>query len=330
MITRRRFVAWAGSSALALGTARSQQKARLLRIGFLTGSGDTPQVRSNLAGLERGLRELGYVEAKSPIWEKRFARGHYEELPSLLAELIRAKPDVIVVAGGTATAVARKAISDVPLVMVVSADPIASGLVSNLAHPGGNLTGVTSSAGGSGAKTLEFLLDLSPRVRRAGYLLNPDNPTFNDSAIQRMADDLKRVRNVDVIRFRARTESDVVNVFQQMNKSRIDGLIVPPDSFFEQQHRQIAELAITHNLPSTGGLLSYAASGGLGAYGANYPQLYYQAASYVDKIARGAKPGDLAVSMENVLEFWVNQRTAGLLGVPISETVLLRANKILQ
>jgi putative ABC transport system substrate-binding protein len=310
--------------------ARAQQPARALRIGFLTGSDDAHDMRTNLASLEKGLRERGYVEGKSPVWDKRFARGRYDELPSLLAELIRGKPDVIVVGGGTATDVARKATSDVPLVMVVSADPIASGLVGNLARPGGNLTGVTSTSGESGAKRFELLLDLAPRARRVGYLVNPGNPTVTESSGKRIAEDFKRERNVDAVRFDARSPVEIETAFQQMKQGRIDAVIVPPDSFLAQQHGQIAELAISHRLPSMGGLLSYAASGGLGAYGANYPQLYYQAASYVDKIARGAKPGELPIARADILEFWVNRQTAGKLGLPISRTVLLRANNVLQ
>jgi putative ABC transport system substrate-binding protein len=329
MVNRRRFLAWGGSTAMMGSMARAQTPSRVVRIGFLSGAGELSETRSNLAALEKALGELGYGPG-SIRWEKRFAEGRYDRLGLLAEELVALRPDIILLAGGTATDVARKAIKGIPMVMVLSADPVASGFVSNLARPGGTLTGVTSTSAETGAKRIELLLDLAPKLRRIVYVYNPANPTYSDAGFGRVAEPFKRERNIDIDKIGARTPEQIDEAFRKIRQGGFDAVVVPADSFLAQQHEQIAALSLAARLPSVGALLSYAKSGGLAAYGANYDELYRQAASYIDKIARGAKPGDLAVARADVVEAWVNQRTADSLGLRIPQTVMLRIANVIQ
>ena len=329
MVTRRQAIA-AGATLLVSPYARPQPRSRILKVGLLNGGADSEDTQANLAGMAQRLAGLGYVEGRSITWERRFAGGEYSRLPALAEELIRMRPDLILVSGGTATDVMRQATSTIPLVMIVAADPLKSGWVKSLARPGGNLTGITQTSGDAGLKRAELLLEIAPQTRRIGVFMNPDNPTFRTAAptTSGPVEAFARARNTELLRFELSSASDIVPTFTEMAARGVGALIVPPDSFFAKQHARIATLALERHWPSVGGLLSYATRGGLAAHGANYPELYRQAAVYIDKIARGAKPGDIPIAQADIQEVWINRRTAGALSLVIPEVVLLRATRV--
>lgn len=327
MTTRRQFVALAGAAVLLPRGAAAQAPRKVIRIGYLTDAHDFPAGARDI--LEKGLRELGYLEGKSFVWETRFAKARIEQVPSLAAELVALNVDIIVAGGSQATRAAKDTTSKIPVVMITSGDPVARGLVPSLAHPGGNVTGVTSNLSHPVAKRLDILCELAPKSRRVGYLTFPG--TLGGQEIFEAAADLaRRERNVELVQFPASSPMEIEIAFKRMKQSNVDSSLVGTALPFIAQEKKIADLARALRLPSVASFRSYATAGGLATYADDYVHLYYRAATYIDKIAKGARPGDLPVGQHDKYELWLNQRTAKLLGITIPERLLLRASNVIQ
>ena len=280
---RREFIALAGGAAAAWPVAaRAQQAGKIHRIGFL-GSATTAGSAKAVESLRAGLREFGYVEGTNIDLEFRWAEGIYDRLPRLVAELIAANVDVLITHGTPGTRVAKQATTTIPIVMAISGDAIATGLVSSLARPEANLTGSTFFLPQLNAKRLEVLKEACPRIFRAAALSNPDNPVSRPiiPAMQAAAASLSVI--VEVVR--AQSPSEFSLAFAAIAKSRVDSVVITEDGEFAASFREIATLALANKLPSIGAR-EYAEAGGLIGYGVNILGLYRRAAYFVDRILR--------------------------------------------
>jgi len=315
-----------GASALAapLACFAQPQRSRTARIGVLESTSTSTNQRELLL---TGLRELGYVEGKNIIIEERWAEGKYERLPTLAAELVQMKVDVIVAAGSPAVQAAKQATTSIPIVMARIGDPIGSGFVASLSRPGRNITGLSNINVEVSSKYLELLRAAVPKLSRVTVFGNPGNPNHPDflKRIQATA----KTTGVKVSPVEASTASQIAAAFGTMKKERAGALIVLPDPFFRAQARRIAELAAQHRLPTMFFIGETVEAGGLMSYGPNLAEQYYRAATYVDKILKGAKPGDIPVEQPTKFELVINMKTAKALGLTMQD-LLFRADKVIE
>lgn len=330
MKTRRRVVlAWLGAACVfAAGGTSAQSPKRVWRVGFLSPRRRPADLASDYYGaFPVRMTELGYVEGTNLVIDWRFADGDYERLPGLASQLVQANVDVIMALGPPGALAAQKATTTIPIVFVVSSDPVSTGLVRTLAKPGGNITGLANLAGDLGSKHLELLLSMVPRVSRVGILTNPANPAH--ATMLKSVQSAAREPAVSIVPAAARTAREIESAFLALASERAGALIVALDPLFIQQGPQIAELAIKHRMPSIFANREYAEAGGLASYGQNQVEIYRRAAELVDKILRGARPGDLPVEQPTRLELVINGRTAKRLGVAIPPAVLIRADSVI-
>ena len=327
---RRRLVFGAGAGLIcAPFAAFSQHPAKIWSVGFLLSTARPSSIENERYGVfSKGMRELGYIEAKNLVIHWRFADNSNERMAALARELVQLKVDVIVTAGVPPTSVAQKATTTIPIVMATSTDPIGSGLVKSLARPGGNITGLSNIAVDIGPKHLEMLALMVPKLSRVAVLLNPD--TSSHSAIFQGIDVVARKMKVTTIPLQAQTSQEIEQAFTVMVRENATGLVVPLAPLFNQQRRQIAQLALKHRLPSISGIWEYAELGGLMAYGQNLADHFFRAATYVDKIFKGAKPGDLPIEQPTRFESVINRQTAKALGLTIPEALVLQADKVIE
>jgi putative ABC transport system substrate-binding protein len=327
---RRTFLAMLAGGLLAAPlAAEAQPREKVPRVGYLSpGSPSEPFRRRRFEAFRQGLRELGYVEGQNIAIESRWAEGKYDRYSVLAADLVRLKVDVIVAVGGRATQDAQQATRTIPIVMSVVIDPVGSGLVASLARPGGNVTGLTIMASDLVGKQLELLKEVVPKVSRVALLWNPANP---GSAPQlRQAEAAARALGVRLQPLEARGPQEIDSAFAAMTRERAGALLILPDAIFGNQRRQIAELAAKRRLPSLLGVGEYAEAGGLMTYSANNLDLERRAATFVDKILKGAKPADLPVEQPAKFELVINLRTAKAIGLTIPQSLLLRADEVIQ
>jgi putative ABC transport system substrate-binding protein len=324
---RRAFITLLGGAAAAWPlAARAQQTGKLHRVGFL-GSATAAGSANALESLRAGLREFGYVESTNIDIEFRWAEGRYDRLPQLVAELIASNVDVLITHGTPGTRAAKQATATIPIVMAISGDAIATGLVSSLARPEANLTGSTFFLPQLNAKRLELLNEACPGISRPAALSNPDNPVSRPiiPAMQAVAAALSLT--VEIVR--AQSPSEFSLAFAAMAKSRADSVVVTEDGEFAASFRAIATLALANKLPSIGAA-EYAEAGGLIGYGVDILALYRRAAYFVHRILKGANSADLPIEQPTKFELIVNLKAAKTLGLTISETFLVRADKVIE
>ena len=329
MIVRRQIVLGIGASALAtpLAPLAQQQPARVARIGFLIPA-YASSYASRVEALRAGLRDLGYVEGKNFAIEFRWADGKYERLPGLAVELVRLKVDVIVTGGTPGTRAAKQATAEIPIVMAVSGDAVATGLIASLARPGGNVTGTTYFDPELHEKRLELLKEAIPRITRVGALINPDNPQAMGTTLQRLrlaAESLK----LELPLFGARSPGEFEGAFSEMSSKRVDAAAIVDDPMFLGNLRAIANHAASTRLPSTGAK-EFAEAGGLIGYGVDFAGTFHRAAYFVDRVLRGVKPRDLPVEQATKFELLINGRSAKALGVTMPQSILLRADRVIE
>ncbi len=281
-----------------------------------------------LAALRQGLRELGWIEGRNFAFELRFADGDHARLPQLADELVSANVDVIVTGSSRGVSAAKNATSTIPIVMVVIGDPVQGGLIASLARPGGNLTGVTALGQVLNVKRLELLKEVLPGVRRVAVLTNPGSPYTEPFIGESEAG--ARALGLEVRVAEARDPGDLDKAFEAIVAARPDALMVLPDPMFITHRRRILELATEYRLPSTFGERGSVHAGGLMFYGANLPDMYRRAATYVDKILKGAKPADLPVEQPITFELAINIRTANALGLNVPAALLARADEVIE
>jgi putative tryptophan/tyrosine transport system substrate-binding protein len=327
---RREFITLLGGTAIGWPLAvRAQQPAgKVHRIGYLQGGSSSTRPLL-IEGFRQGLRELGWVEGQNIVIDYRFAEGRFDRLPDLAAELVRLNVDIIV-AGPTPAAVAAKnATETIPVVMINAGDPVALGLIASLARPGGNVTGLAYSVGLElFGKQLELLKETVPKVSRVAILSNPANPA-HALAIKNVkaAAQLLRVQ-LQLLEARGANEFDAA--FAAMARERVGALLVLADSVFVLHGARLADLAAKHRLPSMYGIRDNVEAGGLMFYGHNSPDQWRRAATYVDKILKGAKPADLPVQQPTKFELVINLKTAKALGITIPAMMLGRADEVIE
>jgi putative tryptophan/tyrosine transport system substrate-binding protein len=311
----------------SLGTAAAQPAGKMPRIGYLTPWSDSdPGRQRGLEAFRHGLRELGYVDGQNIAIESRSANGKDDRLPALAADLVRSQVDVIVAASGAATRAVQQTTRTIPIVMSLVNDPVGSGLIASLARPGGNVTGLTIMAPDLVAKRLELLKEVVPKVSRVALLRNPDNPA--DTAMLREAEAAARALRVQLQSLQARNPQEIEGAFAAMIRERAGAFLMLTDAIFFTQRRQIAELAAKGRLPSLGPS-DYPDAGGLMSYGPNVADLERRAATFVDRILKGAKPEDLPVEQPTKFDLVINLRTAKAIGVTIPPSLLQRADRII-
>src|SRR6266436_8706327 len=311
---------------LAFGLVRlaeAQQLKKIPRVGFLAGASG----EANLRGLRQGLRELGYVEGKNITIEYRFSEGEFDRFPALAAELVRLKVDVIVTQGTPAATAAKNATSTIPIIMSGGTDPVATGLVQSLARPGGNITGVTIMNEELAGKRLELLKETNPKVSRLGVLWNSANPgaavVFKQT--QSSAQELRlSLQSLDV-----QTVNDLQGAFDAATRSGVNGLVLLAAAPIASHLKLVADLAVKNRLPSIYDRSEFVDAGGLMSYGPNVPNMSRRAATYVDKVLKGANPGDLPVERPTKFEFVINLKAAKQIGLTIPSNVLVRADKVI-
>jgi ABC-type uncharacterized transport system substrate-binding protein len=313
-----------------LGTAAAQPHGKVFRIGYLNpGSPSDPLSQRRLEAFRQGLRDLGYVEGRNIVIESRWAEGQYDRYPALAADLLRSQVDVIVAQSGAATHAAQQATRTIPIVMSLVNDPVGSGLVASLAHPGGNVTGLTIMSPDLVGKQLQLLKEVVPELSRVAVLRHPDNPA--STAQSREAEIAARALGARLQILDARGPHEIDSAFAAMTRERAGALLIVPDVVFQTHRRQIAELAANRHLSSIyGGTIGYAEAGGLMDYGPNPLDLKRRAATFVDKLLKGAKPGDLPVEQPTSFHLVVNLRAAKAIGLTIPPSVLQRADQILE
>jgi putative ABC transport system substrate-binding protein len=321
---RRAFISILGAAAAWPVTARTQQAARTPRLGVLLYS--TPQEDPQAKALQQGLRDLGYIDGQNISIEYRFAEGKAERLPDLAADLVRMKPDVLLPIGGDVAPFVSKATKTIPIVFVMSADPVQLGLVASLARPGGNATGFTFLQDELASKRLELLKEVAPRISRIAFLSNPDHPDNELRVAQRAA----TAFGLHLQPIEMRGPGDLDNALQGVTKASVDALYVVASRQTVASLPRIVNFAMENELPLAGGWGAWAQAGGLLSYGPNVGEVVRNAATYVDKIVKGAKPGDLPVQQPTRFELLINLRSAKALGLSIPESFLLRADKVIE
>ncbi len=307
----------------------AQQPGKVWRVGFLSASNRAAMLDSrNYAEFQQGMRDLGYVEGKNLSIEWRFADGNTDRLPELAAELVRLKVDIIVTAGTLTSKAAQKATTTIPIVFGSVGDPVRTGLVKSLARPGANITGLSNLNVDIGPKRLEMLHTILPKLSRVALLMHPDNP--NHAIVLNDVQAAGQKRHITIEGVKARTPQEIDSAFALMRKQNVGAVLVSLDPLFQQQKIQIAELAVKYRLPSMTADRQYAEAGCLVSYGSDLGDLFRRAATYVDKIVKGAKPADLPVEQPTRFELAVNVRTAKALGIKIPSELLLRADRVIE
>jgi putative ABC transport system substrate-binding protein len=281
-----------------------------------------------LEAFRQGLGKLGHVEGQNFAIESRWAEGKYDRLPGLAAELVLLKVDVILAVAVPAIRAAKEATSTIPIVMAIVVDPVATGLVASLARPGGNITGLSNMAPDLVGKQLEMLKEVVPTASRVAVLWNPANP--GNAPQMRAAEVAARTMGVRLQPVDARNPNDLDSAFAAMTKERAGALLVLVDSMLNEQRTRIADLAAKSRLATAYGLPEHAQAGGLMSYSANRSDLFRRAATYVDKILKGAKPGDLPVEQPATFELVINLKTARALGLTIPQSLLARADEVIR
>ena len=327
---KRRALLFAGGLSLAIPPwSLAQQPGKVWRIGFLYfGSRQSALETGRYAAFLQGMRERGYTEGKNFVLEARYADGKIERLPAFAAELLQSKVDLIVTTGTPANHAARKATVTVPIVMTLALDPVGEGMVASLARPGGNLTGLSTLSLELSQKHVEILKTLVPALSRVAVLRNSNNPGHpaQIKAVETAAQSI----GIRVLAFDGRTADDIEKSFPSMAVSNAQAVLIFGDTFFVQQMRQLAALALKHALPSLAVPREFPDSGGLISYGPDVTDNLRRAAAYVDRILKGAKPGELPIEQPIKFEFVINLKTARALGLKVPPILLLRADRVIE
>jgi ABC-type uncharacterized transport system substrate-binding protein len=324
---RRAFVAGTVCVLAAPVAAAAQPAGKAYRIGVLS-PGSVEGSSAEIAALRQGLRELGYVEGQNIRVEWHFAAGRHERLPALAAELVRGKFDVIFAINSPATQAAKSATSTIPIVFVRSGDPVASGLVPSLARPGGNVTGLASFVADMSGKRLELLKEAIPRLTRVAVLWNAPSKGAEIVFVELKA--AGPLLGLQILDAGVRGPNELPSAFEAAAKERANALVVVDDLVIGSYQTQILELAAKHRLGVASIYREFAHAGGLMAYGPSLSDTYRRAATYVDRILKGAKPGNLPVERPTKFDLVVNLKTAKTLGLTIPPSVLARADEVIE
>jgi putative ABC transport system substrate-binding protein len=326
MIRRRDFITLLGGAAACPLAARAQQGDRVRRIGYLdAGDGDDPLAKSDLSVFTQALAGLGWTEGRNMRMEVRWASGDFNRLPVLARELVGLQPDIIVTGSTPGTAALQRETRTIPIVFAGVGDPVASGLVPRLNQPGGNITGFGRSEASMGGKWLELLSEIAPGLKRAAIMFNPNFPTTLPS-FEAAARSLKIVPIIAPVHSDVEIEAAIGDIGHESG----GGLVVTSDPFTFPHRGPIISAAARNNVPVVATISDFARDGGLLSYGVDEVDIFRRAASYVDRILRGEKPGDLPVQFPTKYEMVVNLKTAKALGLNVPQSILLQADEVIE
>jgi putative tryptophan/tyrosine transport system substrate-binding protein len=324
---RRAFLSSLGAMAAWPIAVQAQPGAKMWRVGMLDSVPAEANVK-NINAFRTAMHQLGYVEGKNLVIDYRSPDGHSHRLPELAAELVQLKCDVIVTRGTPMTLAIKNATSAIPIVMTAVAEPVQTGLVHSLPRPGGNVTGMSAFNTELSQKRIELLKELVPRISRVGFMANMSNASvpaqWNETRLA------AQTLGVEALIFDVRKPEDIAPSFEAAVAMRVDAFTVLNDTVLVAARQQIIALAAEHRLPIVYASLEYVGMGGLLSYGANYPDLYRRAATYVDKIFKGAKPSELPVEQPTKLEIGINLKTAKVLGLTVPTMLLGRADEVIE
>jgi putative ABC transport system substrate-binding protein len=324
---RHGFVVFVLSVAIVFSSEALSQKSQPVLIGVLEGASEVTMA-PRYDAFRAKLRELGYVDGVNIRLEYRYADGFIDRLPTLAAELVRLQPALIVSAPVPANIAMSKATSTIPIVMANGADPVAFGLVKSLSHPGGNITGLTNFAEDLASKQIDIIRELLPKLARIGTIVNVENPLHVPQ--WRETQDAAAKASLALVRFDYHSPDDLERAFAQFAQEKVEAVLVPPDVSFAALRARIAKLAEQARLPSIFFNRESVVAGGLLSYGPDNVANYRRAAVFVDKILKGAKPGELPVERPNAIELVINLNTARTLGLTIPPTLLARASAVIE
>jgi putative tryptophan/tyrosine transport system substrate-binding protein len=325
VINRRTFVITGALSALGAPVLRAQAARPPVQLGFLR---IVAPPKDYIDALEQGLRDRGYVAGRDVVIDYRFADGREDQLDRLAKEMVERKVAIILAAGNQAIRAASNATRTIPIVMAVANDPVASGFVTSLARPGGNITGTTLLSSTLAGKRLELLKQVLPNVSRVAVLLNKDNPAHAVAWKETLV--AATMLRIDVEPFEVQGAAMLDEAFARMVKARVEALVLFEDAMFATERARLAALAAKTRLPTVYGQRNSVDVGGLMSYGPSIVDIYRNAASFVERILKGAKAGDLPVEQPTKFELVINMKTAKALGLTIPQSVLLRADEVIQ
>jgi putative ABC transport system substrate-binding protein len=329
MNNRRKLVIALGGGALTAPFGSFAQQARKIwRLGYLDfGSRQSMVNGGRLAALIEGLRERGYAEGTNCVIEARYADGDTDRLDGLAADLVRQNVDVIITFGTTATYAVKRATVTIPVILTAASDPVRDGFAVSLARPGGNMTGMSNGAADTVQKLVELLADAVPKLKRIAVIANSTSATHPQ--LIKNVESAARLIGKQVLAVPVQTPDEIERCFATMNRERIDAVIIFADPFLFQQRVQLARLALTRRLPSIYPQQQYAEAGGLMSYGSDVNDRFRRAGIFVDKILKGAKPGDIPFELPTRYYLVINRKTANALGVKITGELLTRADKVI-
>jgi ABC-type uncharacterized transport system substrate-binding protein len=328
-VRRREFITLLGGAAVAWPRPLCAQQARSKRtIGYLSPSTSMLAFTVNTTAFSNALLELGWIEGQNIAMERRYAENRPERLSELAAELVRLKVEVIVAIGTLGPLAAKRASSDIPIVMTAAGDPLGSGLIPSLAHPGGNVTGLSLMVPDIAGKRLQLLQEILPRVARVGVLWNAANPY--PTIVFKETQAAGRRLGIEVQSLEVRSPDDFDGAFEKARRERPNALVEIEDPLTNSLYKRIIEFAAAERLPSLHGVGEEVEAGGLISYGASLPDLFRRAAGYVDKILKGAAPADLPVQQPTKFELVINLKTAKALGLQVPDRLLAIADKVIE
>jgi putative ABC transport system substrate-binding protein len=323
---RREFIAVLGGAAAWPLAARAQEVGKIPRIGYLSPRTGLSRPDDNFL---QALRGLGYIEGKNIFIEYRFAGGEFQRLRGLAADLVQLNVDVIVTVVTQASLAAKEATETIPVVMLGVSDPVASGLVTSLAHPGGNITGTSSETAEVSGKSLESLKEIVPELLRVAVLWNPANAIFQAQSLKE-AERAAGALGLELREFGARNSDELDRAFAGISNARVGALMVLGDPTLNVHKARIIDFAATHHIAAIYGTVEHTEAGGLVSYGPDYAAQFGRGAFYVDKILKGVKPADLPVEQPTKFELVINLATAKALGLTIPQSLLLRADRVIR
>ena len=325
MNTRRKFLLTLGAGTLAV-PLRSLAQPKVYRIGWL--SNEREVAPAYFDAFRSGMRELGYVEGRNLVIEARFGEGSAERLEKFGVELVQLKPQIIVTAGGPGTFPVVRAGATMPVVFGYSGDPVEAKLVDSYAHPGRNMTGMTFLSLELVGKRMELLKEAIPGLKRVAILANPQHP--GDQGELHASQTAAKTLGLSIEYFQARSEAELEEALAAIEKSRNEAIVQFPDAFIARYRERIAQFAIKKRIPAISAWASFAESGNFMTYGPNLHAIFRRLATYVDKILKGARPADLPVELPTTVELVVNMKTAKTLGIKIPNSILVRADKVIE
>jgi putative tryptophan/tyrosine transport system substrate-binding protein len=326
-VRRREFLTFLASGCAWPRVARAQQSGKTWRIGWISGA-SRASLESSLSGFPEGMRDLGYIEGRNFTMEWRYAEGVYDRFPQIAEDLLQLKVDMFVLGTPAAINAVRRATSTVPIIMGYSTDLVGNGFVESLARPGGNITGLASSSEDTAPKQIELLATAVPGLARIGVLVNPRNP--NSDPVLRNARAAAEAVRIAVTTVQAQTPEEIDAAFEAVAKDGAQAVMVTSDGFFTSQRERLVALALRNRLPSIFAQREYVEAGGLMSYGESLREFFRRAATFVDKIIKGAKPADLPIEQPALFKLVVNRRTADALGISIPPQLYLFAEEVIE